>query len=138
MSRLLAMALVVGVLGIAISCGVDTPESVAEPGVGDIAPTEAANIQVIPVDPTDGGLRAHLATKVLDVGKQRIAFLLVTEKALVKAPYAEISVAHADGAAPADSGYGQFQRMALWRAWIVLRCHRLPDRRQLSADGIRR
>ena len=100
MSRLLATALVVGVLGIAISCGVDTPESVAEPGVGDIAPTEAANIQVIPVDPTDGGLRAHLATKVLDVGKQRIAFLLVTEKALVKAPHAEISVVHADGAAP--------------------------------------
>lgn len=54
----------------------------------------AAPIQVPTVDPGDAALQHHLATKVLEVGTQRVAFLLNTQKALVNTPHAEITVSH--------------------------------------------
>ena len=52
------------------------------------------------MDPGDGEIESHLATKVLEVGTQRVAFLLNTQKALVKAPQVHIAVASADGSVP--------------------------------------
>ena len=57
-------------------------------------------IHVTVVDPTDTSIRSHLATKVLEVGSQRVAFLLNTQKALIDAPQARISVAHAGTVEP--------------------------------------
>ena len=65
------------------------------------APATAVPVVVIPTpDPDDMSIQSHLATKVLEVGTQRVAFLLNTRKALVNVPQAEISVASADGSAP--------------------------------------
>lgn len=69
--------------------------SVAEP-----SPTTAPVIQVSTVDPADNAIQSHLATKVLEVGSQRIAFLLNTQKALIDAPQVQISVAHAGTVEP--------------------------------------
>ena len=57
-------------------------------------------IQVPTVAPDDGEIQSHLATKVLEVGTQRVAFLLNTQKALVKAPQVHILVVPADGSVP--------------------------------------
>ena len=40
-------------------------------------------------------IQSHLATKVLEVGSQRVAFLLNTQKALIDAPQVQISIARA-------------------------------------------
>ena len=61
---------------------------------------EAPAVQVPTVDYSQDTIQSHLATKVLEVGTQRVAFLLSTEKALVKAPQSQITVAHRDGSAP--------------------------------------
>ena len=69
------------------------PEAEAMPAATAIvaaAPTPA---------PAGDALQHHLATKVLETGTQRVAFLLNTQKALVNAPQARISVRHQDGAA---------------------------------------
>ena len=55
--------------------------------------TAAPAIAVPTIDPNDDAINSHLATKVLEVGEQRVAFLLTTQKALVSAPQVEISVA---------------------------------------------
>ena len=47
-----------------------------------------------------GAIQSHLATKVLETGTQRVAFLLSTPKALVNVPQAQISVARRDGTVP--------------------------------------
>lgn len=76
-----------------------------EPSGGAAAGTANATtaIRVATPDPADDSIKAHLATTVLDTGTQRIAFLLETPKALVKAPTVEVSVTHAAGAvAPAQ------------------------------------
>ena len=51
-------------------------------------------------DADAGAIQSHLATKVLETGTQRVAFLLSTPKALVNVPQAQISVARRDGTVP--------------------------------------
>ena len=95
-NALLAMAAGLGVMAL-VACGGTAPEP--PPGAKAPAPV----IQVATVSPGDGEIQSHLATKVLEVGTQRVAFLLNTQKALIKAPQVRISVAPADGsAAPAE------------------------------------
>lgn len=92
-ATLLVAAAVVGLMALA-ACGGSAPQPPP-------APTSAAPvIQVPTVDSGDGGIESHLATKVLEVGTQRVAFLLNTQKALIKAPQVHISVEPADGSVP--------------------------------------
>lgn len=92
-NTLLAVAAALGAMAL-VACGGTAPE----PPPGEKAP--ATVIQVPTVNPGDGAIQSHLATKVLEVGTQRVAFLLNTQKALVKAPQVHISVASADGSGP--------------------------------------
>ena len=78
-----------------VACGGSAPEP---PPVETAAPPI---IEVPTVAPDDGEIQSHLATKVLEVGTQRVAFLLNTRKALVKAPQVSILVAPTDESAPA-------------------------------------
>ena len=90
---LLLATVVVGVMAM-VACG---------GSVSETAPTAAPTVpfvEVATVSPGDGAIQSHLATKVLEVGTQRVAFLLNTQKALIKAPEVHISVAPADGSAP--------------------------------------
>jgi len=87
----IASALVVMAL---VACGGSAPE----PPSAETA--AAAVIQAPTVDSGDGEIHSHLATKVLEVGTQRVAFLLNTQKALIKAPQVQILVAPADGSVP--------------------------------------
>lgn len=86
-----AIGLAVALLAAVAGCS----SSVAEP-----SPTAAPVIQVPTVDPADNAIQSHLATKVLEVGNQRVAFLLNTRKALIDAPQVQISVAHPGTAEP--------------------------------------
>ena len=92
-NALLAVAVALGALAL-VACGEAAPEP---------PPTETAAAPVINVptaDPGDGEIESHVATKVLEVGTQRVAFLLNTQKALIKAPQVRISVAAVDGSTP--------------------------------------
>ena len=91
-AALLAIASALTVMAL-VACG----SSALEPATAETAAPPV--IQVPTVAPDDGEIQSHLATKVLEVGTQRVAFLLSTQKALVKAPQARISVAPADGSA---------------------------------------
>ena len=86
MWRTLTIALSTGLLAAALACGGPAPEPPQPP-----APTTAV-IQVPTADPGDTAIQSHLATKLLEVGEQRVAFLLNTDKALIKAPQVRISV----------------------------------------------
>ena len=58
------------------------------------------------------GLKAIVATKVLDVGKQRVAFLLTSPKALVKVPEVQVtSVFLGEGQAAGETKSAEFH---LW------------------------
>ena len=92
-AALMVAAAVVGLMALA-ACGGSAP---APP----IAPTAAPVIQVPTVDPGEDEIESHLATKVLEVGTQRVAFLLNTRKALIKAPQVSILVAPTDESGPA-------------------------------------
>lgn len=92
-NTLLAVAAALGALAL-IACGGSSPEP------PPVATAEAPVIQVPTVQPADGEIQSHLATKVLEVGTQRVAFLLNTQKALVKAPQVHILVVPADGSVP--------------------------------------
>ena len=96
-------------LVMSVGCGGNAPAPTPTPTA---APTVAPTRQIIQVatpDPAAANtIKAHLATTVLDTGTQRIAFLLETQKALVKAPTVAVSVAHAAGAAPPASVTAQF------------------------------
>ena len=92
-AALLVLASALTVMAL-VACGSSEPE----PATAETAAPPA--IQVPTVAPDDGEIQSHLATKVLEVGTQRVAFLLSTQKALVKAPTVHILVAPADGAAP--------------------------------------
>ena len=71
------------------------------PTAVNTAPTEAPAAVVVPtIDYSDDTIKSHLATKVLEVGTQRVAFLLSTNKALVNAPQASVAVTHQQGSAP--------------------------------------
>ncbi len=67
---------------------------------GEPSPTAVPVIQMPTVDSADQTIQSHLATKVLEVGNQRVAFLLNTQKALIDAPQVQISVAHAGTVEP--------------------------------------
>ena len=71
----------------------------SQPGA-EPSPTTAPVIRVGPVDPDDDTIHSRLATKVLEVGSQRVAFLLNTQKTLIDAPQVQISVAPAGAAEP--------------------------------------
>ena len=89
LSRLLLTS-VVAVLLAAIAC--------AGPGATPtVAPTAAPVITVPTVDPNDVAINSHLATKVLEVGEQRVAFLLTTQKAPVNTPQVQLSVSREGG-----------------------------------------
>ncbi len=93
-ASLLIAAMVVGVMAL-VACGGSAPEP---------PPAEPSAVPVIRVPtaaPDDGEIQSHLATKVLEVGTQRVAFLLNTQKALVKAPQVRILVAPTDESGPA-------------------------------------
>lgn len=77
-----------------VACGGSAPEPAA------VETSASPVIQVPTVEPSDGEIQSHLATKVLEVGTQRVAFLLNTQKALVKAPQVHILVTPADGSVP--------------------------------------
>ena len=72
-----------------------------EPAAGPAAEAMPAATAIVAAAPTPASagdaLQHHLATKVLETGTQRVAFLLNTQKALVNAPRARISVKHQDG-----------------------------------------
>ena len=64
------------------------------------APTAAPAVISVPTATPDGDtIHHHLATKVLEVGTQRVAFLLSTQKALVDAPQSRIVVTRGQGSA---------------------------------------
>ena len=93
----------------AIACAADTPappaasQSESEPAPTRLAvPTSSPDAAGAGADADAPTLRYHLATKVLETGTQRVAFLLTTAKGLVNAPQAQIAVSYPDGgAAPA-------------------------------------
>ena len=90
-----------------IGCAGNPPPPTSAPST-PAAPTRQV-IQIATPDAADANtIKAHLSTKVLDTGAQRIAFLLETPKALVKAPTVEVSVVHAAGAAPPAQVTAQF------------------------------
>ena len=91
---LLAVAVALVVVAL-VACGGSASKS--PPGEPSAAPV----IQAPTVAPDDGEIQSHLATKVLEVGTQRVAFLLNTQKALVKAPQVNILVAPTDESGPA-------------------------------------
>ena len=109
LARSLAGIAGAGLLMAAVACAADTP---APPAVSESEPAPT-RLLVPTLSPDAAGadeaagadaptLRYHLATKVLETGTQRVAFLLTTAKGLVNAPQAQIAVSHQDGgAAPA-------------------------------------
>ena len=70
-----------------------------EPAPAPEAATAPA-VQVPTADYSQDAIQSHLATKVLEVGTQRVAFLLSTQKALVKAPQSQITVTRQQGSEP--------------------------------------
>ncbi len=64
------------------------------------APTAVPVVVVPTVDYSNDAIKPYLATKVLEVGTQRVAFLLSTNKALVKAPQSQITVTGQQGSEP--------------------------------------
>ena len=83
------------VAAVAVMAAIGCASPAAEP-----APTAApAAVQVPTPDYSQDAIQSHLATKVLEVGTQRVAFLLSTQKALVKAPQSRIVVTHEQGSA---------------------------------------
>ena len=102
----------VGLLA-AVGCSSESPAVVptAEPAnesAAQVEPTTKIDsasqpepaVVVPTVDYSDDAIKSHLATKVLEVGTQRVAFLLSTNKALVKAPQSRIVVSHQQGTDP--------------------------------------
>ena len=91
--RTFIIALAAGLLGATIGCGASAPEPPAQP-----APTAVPVVKAPTVEPGEIKIHSHLATKVLEVGTQRVAFLLNTQKALVKSPQVRISVVRSEDA----------------------------------------
>lgn len=83
------------VAAVAVMAAIGCASPAAEP-----TPTAAPTaVQVPTPDYSQDAIQSHLATKVLEVGTQRVAFLLSTQKALVKAPQSRIVVTHEQGSA---------------------------------------
>ena len=87
---------IVILLGItAIACASPAAEPAQDP-----QPTAEPAVQVPTVDYSQDAIQSHLATKVLEVGTQRVAFLLSTQKALVNVPQSQITVTRQQGSEP--------------------------------------
>ena len=100
---LISLGIVVALVG----CGGSAvPETVTPDNTA--TQNEPNLIQIPTVDASREFIRAHLATTVLDVGQNRIAFLLETQKGLIKVPTADISIAHSDDTAPAARATANF------------------------------
>ena len=105
--RLIIAALVASLLALAVGCGAPAPEPPSPPTAAAPPATDLPAAQ----EPSVDALRAYLATRVLEVGSQRVAFVLTTEKALVNASTAQIIVTPADGstaAAPLTAGFHEW------------------------------
>ncbi len=106
-SRFLFGLISLGIVVALVGCGGSAvPEAVTPDNTA--TQNEANLIQIPTVDASREFIRAHLATTVLDVGQNRIAFLLETHKGLIKAPTADISIAHSDDTAPAARATANF------------------------------
>ena len=116
---LLLLAVALGALAL-IACGGSAPDQ------PPAQPVAAPVIQVPTVDPGDTEIQSHLATKVLEVGTQRVAFLLNTQKALIKAPQVRISVGAVDGSAPTTEVTADYKRVAVRCARFVRGSVRFP------------
>ena len=79
----------------AIACASPAAEPPPSP-----EPTAAPAVQVPTADYSQDAIQSHLATKVLEVGTQRVAFLLSTRKALVSVPQSHITVTRQQGSEP--------------------------------------
>jgi len=91
-----AMASIVMIL--AVACG------------SSVAPTSSPKPTYAPADPT--AITPIMATTILEVGKQRIAFLLTTTKGLIKAPKALVTPVFLDG-----DGTPGLTRVAAFNLW---------------------
>ena len=94
MRRLVLLALTLGTL--AAACG----------GAAPTPPSPQA--QATPRTDASGTIVPILATTVLRVGSQRVAFLLVTSDALVTEPTAAISTTHVDGDGRGETAEASF------------------------------
>ena len=97
-TRLLIPAFATLVIAVAVACS------------SSATPTAAPQPTSVPTDPT--AIIPVLATTVLEVGEQRIAFLLTTNKGLIKTPSALVTPVFLDGGgAPGPTMEAQFN---LW------------------------
>ncbi|MCH7738163.1 MAG: hypothetical protein IH872_12280 [Chloroflexi bacterium] len=83
--RLLIPALAMVAIALLVACG-------------SSAPTAAPRPTTAPADPN--AIIPILATTVLEVGEQRLAFLLTTSKGLIKTPTALVTAVYLDGDGP--------------------------------------
>ena len=112
LARLPLMPMLTLLLALSVACGggggsgnagappAPTPAPPAATTALVIAAPTAADGADAGADADAGAIQSHLATKVLETGTQRVAFLLSTPKALVNVPQAQISVARRDGTVP--------------------------------------
>ena len=113
LARLPLMLTLPLLLALAVACSGGSGDNAGAPPAPTQAPPAATTALVIAAptatdgsdvgagaDADAGAIQSHLATKVLETGTQRVAFLLSTPKALVNVPQAQISVARRDGAIP--------------------------------------
>ena len=98
-------------LALAVACSGGSGGNAGAPSAPTPTPPAATTALVIAAPTAADGsdadagtdasaIQSHLATKVLETGTQRVAFLLSTSKALVNVPQAQISVARRDGTVP--------------------------------------
>jgi hypothetical protein len=100
-TRLLFPALATVVLAVVVACG------------SSAAPTAIPQATSAPADPT--AITPIVATTVLEVGEQRLAFLLTTSKGLIKAPTALVTPVFLDGnGAPGETGETMEAVFNLW------------------------
>ena len=103
LALLLALAVACGGGGGRDNAGAPSPPTPAPPAATTalvIAAPTATDGADADTDADASAIQSHLATKVLETGTQRVAFLLSTPKALVNVPQAQISVARRDGTVP--------------------------------------
>ena len=142
-SRWAVPALAVFGIVLAVACG--------SPAVATLEPTREPRPTTAPADPT--AITPILATTVLEVGKQRLAFLLTTSKGLIKAPTALVTPVYLGGGGdtPGDtiemafnlwpygvrgsySAYVEFDRAGRWRLDIQVDNPIGVDQAQIEVD----
>jgi hypothetical protein len=98
--RLVFPAMATVVLAVVVACG------------SSAAPTVIPQATAAPADPT--AITPILATTVLEVGEQRLAFLLTTTKGLIKTPTAVVTPVFLDGANGPVAGTTMEAKFNLW------------------------